>query len=59
MKRKQKKRETAAKQKNEENKQNAAVSEYNYTRSKYNMYMKLPLQDRQFIEHHLALAEVT
>ena len=34
MKRKQKKRETAAKQTNEENKQKAAVSEYNYTRSK-------------------------
>ena len=54
------KRETAAKQKNEENKQKAAVSLNIITLlSTYNMYMKLPLQNRQFIEHHLALAEVT
>ena len=53
------KERAAAKQTNEENKQKAAALSKIITSSKYNMYMKLPLQDRQFIEHHLALAEVT
>ena len=54
------KREAAAKQttKKQTNKTQQSLNIITL-QSKYNMYMKLPLQDRQFIEHHLALAEVT